>query len=185
MDTLGLDQAAIGGMSMGGPIVLDMFAKAPGRFSHMILIDTIAAPASPMEAGIWTGSVEKLEAEGLDGIIPFLMPQMLTGATRRDDPAQVDYLTRVMKEASVEAAIGGAKALANRPDARPTLDEIEVPTLVFVGREDPVYAVEVSQKLVDAIGDNARLAVIEGASHAAVFEKPVEAAQAIADFLAE
>ena len=184
MDELGLDRAAIGGMSMGGPIVLEMYRQAPERFSAMILIDTIAAPASPMEAGIWRGTQERVEAEGVDGIVGFLMPQMLTGATRANEPAQVDYLTTVMEGASKDAALGGAEALETRPDLRPVLEGIEVPTLVLVGRADPVYSFEVSQGMVDAIGDNARIAIIEGASHAAVFERPAESAKAIGDFLA-
>ena len=171
MDELGLESAAIGGMSMGGPIVLEMFTQAPERFDAMILIDTIAAAPSPMEAGIWRGVQD--EARGGRASTASLrscMPQMLTGETRQDEPAQVDYLTRVMKGATLEAALGGAKALETRGDYSATLEEIEVPTLVLVGLADPVYPFEVSQKMVDAIGDNAELAIIPGASHAAVFE---------------
>ena len=183
MDKLGIEQAAIGGMSMGGPIVFEMFRQAPDRFSSMILIDTIAAPASPMEAGIWQGSQKRIEEKGVEGIIPFLMPQMLTGETRQSMPEVGAYLEGVMKNASKEAALGGAKALANRPDSEPTLEEIEVPVLVLVGLADPVYAFEISKGMADKIGDNAELAIIDGASHAAVFEKPVESAQAISNFL--
>ena len=185
MDELGLESAAIGGMSMGGPIVLEMFSQAPERFDAMILIDTIAAAASPMEAGIWRGVQERLEAQGIDGITSFLMPQMLTGETRQDEKAQVDYLTKVMKGATLEAALGGAKALETRGDYSATLEAIEVPTLVLVGLADPVYPFEVSQMMVDAIGDNAELAIIPGASHAAVFEQPVAAGEAIKTFLAK
>ena len=183
MDKLGIEQAAIGGMSMGGPIVFEMFRQAPDRFSSMILIDTIAAPASPMEAGIWEGSQKRIEEKGVEGIIPFLMPQMLTGETRQTMPEVGTYLEGVMKNASKDAALGGAKALANRPDSEPTLDKIEVPVLVLVGLADPVYAFEISKKMAETIGDNAELAIIDGASHAAVFEKPAESAEAISKFL--
>ena len=60
-----------------------------------------------------------------------------------------------------------------------------MPTLVLVGLADPVYAFEISKKMAETIGDNATVAIIPGASHAAVFEKPVESAKAIADFLAK
>ena len=185
MDELGIESAAIGGMSMGGPITLKMHEIAPERFTSMILIDTIAAPASPMEAGIWSGVQERVAAEGVSGIVDFLMPQMLTGETRETMPDQVEYLTGVMEQASTQAALGGAKALETRPDLRPELEAIEVPTLVLVGRADPVYAFEVSRGMVDAIGANAEIAIIDGASHAAVFERPVEAAAAIEGFLSD
>ena len=185
MDELGIEQAAIGGMSMGGPIVFEMFRQAPERFSSIILIDTIAAPASPAEAGLWQGMAEMVRSDGVGGIIPVLLPDMLTGQTRQDEPGVVDYLTAVMEGASEDAAIGGAIALAERPDSTPTLAEIEVPTLVLVGLADPVYSFEIAQGMADAIGENAEVAIIEGASHAAVFEAPAEAAAAISDFLAD
>jgi pimeloyl-ACP methyl ester carboxylesterase len=52
MDELGIQEAIIGGMSMGGPTVFAMYERAPERFNGMILIDTIAASASPAEAGL-------------------------------------------------------------------------------------------------------------------------------------
>ncbi|WP_034359157.1 alpha/beta fold hydrolase, partial [Deinococcus phoenicis] len=42
MDQLKVPKAIIGGMSMGGPIVFEMYRTAPQRFMGMILIDTIA-----------------------------------------------------------------------------------------------------------------------------------------------
>jgi len=183
MDKLGIEQAAIGGMSMGGPIVFEMFRQAPDRFSSMLLIDTIAAPASPAEAGLWQGMADMVRSDGVEAIIPALLPDMLTGQTRQDQPEVVEYLTAVMEGASKDAAIGGAVALADRPDSTPTLEEIEVPTLVLVGLADPVYSFEIAQSMVDAIGDNAELAIIPGASHAAVFEAPAEAAAAVVQFL--
>lgn len=183
MDRLGIDQAAIGGMSMGGPIVLEMYARAPERFSSMILIDTIASAASPAEAGIWRGVQTMVERGGVEAIVPFLMPQMLTGETRMNEPEQAEYLTRVMKGATKDAAMGGAIALESRPDLSNVLETIEVPTLVLVGRADPVYAYEVSLKMVETIGDAAEAAIVPGASHAAIFERPVASAEAIRRFL--
>lgn len=78
LDKLGIRHAAVGGLFMGGPIVFEMFRRAPDRFSSMILIDTIAAPVSHVEAGIWQGSQERIEEKGVEGIIPFLMRQMPT-----------------------------------------------------------------------------------------------------------
>lgn len=184
MDVLGIEQAAIGGMSMGGPIVFEMFRQAPERFSSMILIDTIAAAASPAEAGLWQGMADMVRSDGVGGIIPLLLPDMLTGQTRQDEPEVVDYLSTVMEGAHEDAAIGGAVALAERPDSTPTLGEIEVPTLILVGLADPVYSFEIARGMADSIGDNAEVAIIAGASHAAVFEAPAEAAATIAEFLA-
>ena len=182
LDELKLDQAVIGGMSMGGPIVFAMYKMAPKRFSGMVLIDTNAAAASPAEAGLWNGMATWIEQKGVAPIVPFLLPQMLTGETRAKEPAQADYLKSIVMEASKDGAIGGAKALANRPDAMELLAAVDVPTLVLVGRDDPLYAFEIAQKMQAAI-KGAKLHVVPGAAHAAIFEKPDDAGMAIEKFV--
>ena len=185
MDELGIESAAIGGMSMGGPIAFEMYRQNPDAFDSMMLIDTNHMPAGAIETGIWEGAETALNENGEVGaIVPFLLPNMLTGETRTvTAPAQADYLTAVIEQASLDGALGGANVLAGRPDSTQTLQSVEVPVLVIVGREDPVYPVAISQAMADA-APNGTLAVIDGASHAAVFEKPDEAAQAMLDFLA-
>ena len=183
LDELKLDKAAVGGMSMGGPITFAMHKKAPERFAGLILIDTAAMKASPAEAGLWNGMASWVEEKGVDPIIPFLLPQMLTGKTRQDMPEVADYLKKIMKQCSKEAAIGGAKALANRPDATAALGQIKVPTLILVGLDDPLYSFEVAQKMQMAI-KGSKLHIVPDAAHAAIFEKPEDAGKAIADWAA-
>ncbi len=180
MDELGIEEAAIGGMSMGGPIVLQMFSQAPDRFAGLLLIDTIAAPANPAEAGTWTGLAEILQQENeVSALPPLIIDEMLTGEARMNEPALADSLISIMNEASFQAALSGLGALANRPDLRPVLDDVEVPTLVLVGLQDTIYPYEISQGMVDAIGENAEIAIIDNASHAAVFERGGAANDAI------
>ncbi len=178
LDHLGIEQAAIGGMSMGGPITLSMYQMAPERFSGMILIDTTAGSAGPPEAGLWRGIETVIAKNGLAPIIPALIPDMLTGETRLTDPAYGDYLTEIMQGTSVAAGRGGAIALAERPDFTELLGQIKVPVLVMVGIEDALYAVHVSRDMANAI-PNSSLAILPGGSHAAVFEAAGNAAAAI------
>ena len=183
MAKLDIKTAVIGGMSMGGPIAFEMYRQKPEVFSGLILIDSNAKPADPIEKGIWTGAGEVIETKGVAAIFPFLMGNMLTGATRAAKPEDVAYLTAVMEQASPEGAVGGTKVLASRPDSMATLTAVAVPILVLVGEEDPVYAVELAKEMVAAAKD-ATLAVIPGASHAAIFEKPDDSSKAILDWMA-
>lgn len=181
LDHLGIEEAVIGGMSMGGPIALSMYEMAPERFTGLVLINTTAAAAAPPEAGLWRGVEEVIAAEGLSPVIEALIPDMLTGETRLTEPAVADYLTEVMEGATVEAARGGAVALAERPDFTALLGEIDVPTLVLVGAEDSLYPVGVAREMQAAIPE-ADLAILPGASHAAIFEAPGPAAAAIEEW---
>jgi pimeloyl-ACP methyl ester carboxylesterase len=185
LDELGVESAVVGGMSMGGPIMFEMYEARPGLFRGMIAIDTNHLPAGEIETGIWRGAEDALTAQGdMEAIIPFLIPNMITGRSRVGDEQVVeDYLRRIMRQASLDGAIGGARALANRPDYTETLEGAEVPVLVLVGIEDPVYPVAISQAIADAAPEST-LVIIDGASHAAVFEQPGAAAAAMRDWLA-
>ena len=181
MSELDVPEAIIGGMSMGGPIVFEMYRQAPERFRGMILIDTIAASASIYEAGLWQGVAEQAAVQGVDSLVPVLMKDMLSGDTRVTQPRLVDFLADIIMQASVQSAVGGAYALANRPDSTPLLGEIDVPTLILVGLADTIYPVDVAQSMNSAI-QNSTLVVIPGPAHAAIFEAPDLANAAILEW---
>lgn len=184
LDHLGFETAVIGGMSMGGPVTLSMYEKAPDRFTGMILIDTTASAANPAEAGLWQGVAEVARTKGKEPIITTLLPDMLTGETRLNEPAVSDYLSAIMEGSSVESFIGGAVALAERPDFTDLLSEIDVPALVVVGLEDSLYPIHVARDMADQIPD-AELAIIPGGSHAAIFEAPGYVGSAVGEWAAK
>ena len=182
MTELGIDRAVIGGMSMGGPVAFEMYRRAPDRFRGLLLIDTIAAAASPPEAGLWMGTMELVREMGVSAIPPLFVDEFVTGQGRRDRPELVEALTDIINDASEDAAIAGLKVLANRPDSQPTLDTIDVPTLVLVGLQDTVYPFEIAQRMAEMIGSNATLEVLDDASHGAVLEAGDRANAAIRDW---
>ena len=178
MDHLHIRKAIIGGMSMGGPVVFEMYREAPQRFRGMILIDSNAAPANDVEKAQWPGFGKQARDKGTASMIPILMPQMLTTATRMGDPALVKFVSGIVKKGSVNAAVAGGDTLANRPDSRPTLAHVKVPVLILVGADDPLYAVEL-QKMMHKSAYGSRLVIIPGAAHAAIIEKPEACNRAI------
>ncbi len=181
MTQIGIQQAIIGGHSMGGPITFGMYRTAPERFRGMMLIDTIAAAASPIEMGLWNGFATQARQQGVASLVGPLIKDMLSGDTRTKRMDEVTYLGNVIKECSVDAAVGGAKALANRSDATALLGQIKVPTLVYVGVEDSIYPVKIAMMMKNAI-PNSTLVTIPGAAHAAVFEAPERTNQAFIDW---
>ena len=178
MDHLHVQKAIVGGMSMGGPVTLEMYREAPQRFRGMILIDSTSFPAAPPEKGQWPGFGQLAAQKGTAAMIPILMPQMLTTKTRMSDPALVNFIGGIVKKCSVKGAIGGGKTLAMRPDSRPTLAHVNVPVLLVEGMDDPLYAVEM-QKTMKASAYGSKLVVIPGAAHAAIIEKPEACNRAI------
>ncbi len=178
MDHLHVRRAIIGGMSMGGPVVLEMYREAPQRFRGLILIDSTTSPANDVEKAQWPGFGQQARDKGVASMIPVLMPQMLTTATRTGNPALVKFIGGIVKKGSVNAAVAGGSTLADRPDSRPLAAHIKVPVLIVVGQDDPIYPLEMAQKMHQDI-PGSHLAVIPGAAHAAIIEKPEACNRAI------
>lgn len=178
MDQLKIPKAIIGGMSMGGPIVFEMYRQAPNRFMGMILIDTIANPAGIVEQNLWKGMAQKATTYGPQSLAPELLKDMLTGVTRLHKMGDAKFLSGIVSQASVAGDVAGANVLATRPDSLPTLKTITVPTLILEGEEDTVYPPEFSMKMQQNI-QGSKLVIIPGAAHAAIYEKANAANAAI------
>lgn len=181
MDHLKIKKAIIGGMSMGGPVVLEMYREAPDRFTGLMLIDSTTSPANDVEKAQWPGFGQQATDKGVGSMVPVLMPNMLTAKTRMKNMGLVQNLTNIVKMGSVKAAVGGGQTLATRPDSRTT--KIKVPVLLLVGMDDPIYPVEMNQKMHQDI-PSSHLTVIPGAAHAAIIEKPAESTAAIESWAA-
>ena len=170
MDALGLKTATVGGMSMGGMTLLQMYKLAPQRFNALVFIDTTADPAGIAEAASWHGNAVQAQQMGVASLVPGLLPRMLTGVDRMSMPNQVMFLGGLVKQANLNGAVGGGNALATRPDANPVLATIKVPTLLIFGVEDNVTPIELAMKMQKGISGS-KLVLIPGAGHAATFEK--------------
>ena len=111
MDHLHVRKAIIGGMSMGGPVVLEMYREAPQRFRGMVLIDSTSSPANDVEKAQWPGFGQQARDKGVASMIPVLMPQMLTTATRTGNLALVKSIGGIVKKGSVNAAVAGGEGV--------------------------------------------------------------------------
>ena len=61
--------------------------------------------------------------------------------------------------------------MAHRPDSRPDLPTIDVPTAVVVGEDDAITPLEMAKAMSDEI-PGATLSIIPGAGHVANLEAP-------------
>ncbi len=181
LDHLGIAKAVIGGHSMGGLIVEELYREAPQRFAGMILIDTVAAAAPTIEKAEWIGYGVQATEQGVPSILPNIVPTLLTGTTLLNTPSVGTAIDDIIAEASVAGAQGGAETLVLRPDYTALLPTIAVPTLVLEGVDDGVYAFPVAQQIQAAI-KGSTLALIPNAGHVSIFEQPAAANQAIASW---
>jgi len=182
MDGLELDDAVIGGLSMGGYVAFAMYRLAPARFTGLVLADTRPQADTPQALEGRVRLREVLAKEGPAGVAGQMLPKLLGDATRRDRPDIVQQARTMIESASpvaIDAAIG---ALMTRPDSTPVLDAIACATLVLVGEHDEITPVPEAEAMQRAIG-RSTLSVIRGAGHLSSFEQPDVFSRGLSDFL--
>lgn len=176
MDALGIGQAHVCGLSLGGVIAIALHHLAPERCASLILSDSFAV--HPDGSGIYERSVAAARGPGMRALAEARTPALLGAAAGAEI---VDELVETMARIDAEAFVQGAEAvwLADQRDRARSVDR---PTLVLVGDEDRVTPPGLSSELA-ALIPGARLEVITGAGHIANLEQPVEFNAAINRFL--
>jgi pimeloyl-ACP methyl ester carboxylesterase len=138
LDHLGLPQAAVCGLSMGGYAAFALWRRHPARVSALVLADTRAAADSEEAKKGRADLAEKVRRQGPEAAAEAFLPKLLGETSRRERP---ELVTRVREMILANPARGVADALfglAARADSTPLLREIRVPTLFVVGEEDAV-----------------------------------------------
>lgn len=170
------------GLSMGGYVALEFYRQYPEYVDALILASTRAG-ADTAEG---KANRDKLAAaareKGVDAVIEAMLPNLLSPYTRENDPDLIEYVEEMMRSTSVEGIVGALMGMKERPDSRPTLAEIDVPTLIIHGADDKTIPVSEAEAMHEAIEDS-QLVIIDGAGHLPNLEQPDAFNDAIMDFL--
>jgi 3-oxoadipate enol-lactonase len=176
LDELGIGRVSFCGLSLGGAIGQWLAANEPGRIDRLVLACTTARFGEPAQ---WLERARTVRAKGLGSIADSVLARWFTpGMPEREVAAYRDMLLATPAEGYAAAC----EALA-RWDFRERVGEIEAPTLVIVGAEDPVTSPSDVEVLSGGI-PHARLFVLDGAAHLANAERPGAFAAAVTEHLA-
>ena len=184
LDALGIDQAHICGLSLGGVVAIAMHALAAERCASLILADTFAI--HPEGQAIYDRSIAASSAMTMRELAEARAPSLLGAAASEAVKAEV---IATMGRIDPAAYRQGAEAvwLADQQDRAAA---IAVPTLVLVGDEDRITPPSLSRALADLIGTGTSqrpivtLETIAGAGHLANLERPEAFNNSVDRFLA-
>lgn len=171
LETLEIDRAVIGGLSMGGYVALALYRHAPQLFRGLVLADT-RAEADSAEARANRARMMALAGTGgAAAIADDMVPKLLGQTTRATRPA-LEERVRALILGNPPAAIQAAlRAMMTRPDSTALLPAIAVPTLVVVGDEDTLTPPQLSASMAASI-PQADLLVLSQAGHLSSLEQP-------------
>jgi pimeloyl-ACP methyl ester carboxylesterase len=181
LDELGIDKAAVLGLSMGGYVAFALLRLHPERISALVLADTRAEADPPEGKDKRSAQQKQVQEEGTAGLIDTLAGALLGAKTRQESPEMVEH-TKGLMQAPAAGFIGGLEAMKNRPDSTGDLTKIDVPTLVIVGEDDGVTPPEASRKIHEHVGGS-QLVVLPGVGHLSNLEAPEEFTGAVEGFL--
>ena len=171
---LGVDEAHICGLSLGGVIAIAMHsAAAPDRCASLIIADSFAV--HPQGQAIHDRSI----AASSD--IRAFAEARVGALLASEDVALRSEVIDTMAAIDPEAYRIGARAVW-LADQRERATAIRTPVLVICGNEDAVTPPALSEELVSLI-PGSKLHIIEGASHLANLDKPAQFNAAVDDFL--
>ena len=182
MDHLEIDQAVIGGLSMGGYVALAFCKQYPARVRALVLADTRAQADTEEGKQTRAQQAEKALAEGMAGIADAMLPKLLTPDTVSKRPEVVKRIRDMMLKTKPEGAAAALMGMAQRDDLTEFISSIEVPTLIAVGREDAITPLADSETMHAKI-TGSRLVVIENAGHVSNLEQPEQFNNAVLGFL--
>lgn len=165
MDAAKIERAAVAGISMGGYVAFAMWRRHRRRIERLFLADT-RAEADNEEARDGRLRLAALVREhGIEALLKTPPPWLRKGSPHWDP------LLKMIRGQAPEGVAQGSIAMAHRPDSRPDLPTIDVPTAVVVGEDDRVTPLAMSQAMSDEI-PGATLSIIPGAGHIANLEAP-------------
>jgi pimeloyl-ACP methyl ester carboxylesterase len=161
---------ALGGFSMGGYVSFEILRQAPERVERLALMDTQATPDTPEHTTNRRGLMEQSKVGRFHGVQPSLLPN-LVHPDHLGDKSITQPILDMALEVGMEGFLNEQKANMERPDSRPMLVDIEVPTVVIVGREDRSTPLARATEMAADIA-HSRLVVIEKCGHMSPLEQP-------------
>ena len=182
MDELKIDQAAICGLSMGGYVAFEFVHLFPTRARALILAGTRAPADNEQERQTRLQQLEQMLAKGMGGVAEASLPKLLAPRTHAEKPEVVALLREMILCADPLGAAAAQRGMAARRDYSEDLAGINVPTLVIVGRDDPIRPVADAEFMHDRIRDS-RLQIIEDAAHMTNMEQPSVFNEELLEFL--
>lgn len=182
LDRLAIPQAVFVGLSMGGYVLFALYRRYAERIKALVLADTRAqADTDEGRAGRFA-MIHRAESEGAGAIAEIMIPRLLSPASIQSRPDLVEAVRNMILRTPVSTITADLRAMADRPNSIPLLNQIVCPTLILVGELDQGTPPSDAHLMANAI-PGSRLEVIPGAGHLSNLEQSKAFNGALASFL--
>jgi pimeloyl-ACP methyl ester carboxylesterase len=174
---------ALVGFSMGGYVAFEILRRATQRVERLALMDTQATPDSAESTKRRRALLEQTKIGRFHGVQRTLLPQLVHSRHINDDSISQPIFD-MAQEIGADGFVREQRAIIDRADSRRMLVDIDIPTVVIVGRQDQVTPLPRSEEMAADIADS-RLIVLEECGHMSPLEKPAEVTAALRRWLSQ
>ena len=182
LDALRIDEATIGGSSMGGYVTLALYGLAPDRFSAMVLANTRATADTDEGRAARDKMSALVRASGPSAVADQMIPKLIGETSRTSRPHLPPLLRRLIEANTTDGIDGAIQAMKERPDSMYLLPRVGRPALVIAGEQDSIIP-HTESEAMQRLLPRSHLVTIPGAGHLSNLEAPDQFSEALADFL--
>ena len=177
MAHVGMVEAVVAGVSLGGLVAQGLAVKRLDLVRGMVLSNTAAKIGGD---AMWKARIAQVQAEGLAAYAPGAMERIF-GRNWRQAP-EMPRIRAMLESTRPEGWIGCAEAIAGT-DFYTTTANLTLPTLVIAGANDGTTPPDLVRETAELIRGH-RWALMRGAGHLPMVERPGDYAELLGDFLA-
>lgn len=179
LDQLGVMQAVIVGLSVGGMIAQALAAARPDLARGLVLCDTGHVIGPPE---IWETRIEAIRKGGIESLSDAILERWFSASFHEKRAEELALWRGMLTRTPVEGYLGTCRAIQHA-DLTEGTKQLSMPTICVVGSEDGATTPDLVRSTADLLGTDC--AEIEGAGHLPCVEAPDVLADIIKAFLQE
>ncbi|MCC5988966.1 MAG: 3-oxoadipate enol-lactonase [Pararhodobacter sp.] len=178
LDHLGVREAVVVGLSIGGMIAQGLAVKRPDLVRAMVLSNTAAKIGT---AEMWQERIAAVEKGGIEALADAVMARWFPPGFR--ETAECAGWRHMLCRTPAQGYAGCCAAIAGTDLMTPT-SGLRLPVLGIAGSEDGATPPDLVRETV-ALIPGSRVALIRGAGHLPCVDQPAAYAAELAEFLRE
>jgi 3-oxoadipate enol-lactonase len=164
MDHLNVSKAAVCGLSMGGNIALSACEKYPDRFSALILSDTHCLPDARDTREERLKIIGNIKTKGIKYFAEESLRHFFASSSFQKSRDAVRAAKKMIMGTSVSSICNTLLTLDQNKHVCGHLQDIKIPVLIMVGREDHITPPQVAEQMHEKMPGSA-FHIIEFAGH--------------------
>ena len=172
---------ALGGLSQGGVIALEIMRRAPERVTKLALLDTTHKVDTHAARQVCLDGIAMARDGKYDQVMAEFLPRLITPKHFMDETL-VDALTEMARDLGPEGYVREQQQMLSREHYEDLLPRITVSTVVVCGAEDAFFSPEQHKEMAARISES-NLVVIPDSGHMTTMEQPEAVNKALLGWL--